>query len=62
MEAAVKNRWSATVSDMDLYYTGLLDARCALETSFFFLSFFLFPCTTVFLAGSHAVCPFGMAD
>ena len=41
MKAAVKNRWSATVSDMDLYYTGLLDARCALETSFFFLSIFL---------------------
>ena len=46
-------------SGMDLYYTGLLDARYALETLFFF---FFYPRTTVFLAGPHAVCPFRMAD
>ena len=35
-------------------------ALCARNT-FFSLSLF-FPPTTVFLAGTHAVCPFGMAD
>ena len=42
---------------MDLYYTGLPEARYALETLLF-----LYAGTTVFLAGTHAVCPFGMAD
>ena len=44
---------------MDLYYTGLPEARYALETLLFL---FLYAGTTVFLAGTHAVCPFGMAD
>ena len=46
-------------SGMVLYYTGLPDVRYALEI--FFLLLFS-PHTMVFLAGPHAVCPFGMAD
>ena len=53
MEAANEKRWSVTVSDLQAWtYTGLPDARYALETLFFF---FFFPRTTVFLAGPHAV-------
>ena len=58
-KALVCDTDSIRPSGMDLYYTGLLDARYALETLFFF---FFYPRTTVFLAGPHAVCPFGMAD
>ena len=41
-----------------LYWT----ARCALCARNFFFFFFFNGGTSVFLAGPHAVCPFGMAD
>ena len=62
MEAAVEKRWSVTVSDLQAWTYTIQDCQmtlCARNTSFFF---FFFPRTTVFLAGPHAVCPFGMAD
>ena len=63
MEAAVEKRWSVTASDLQAWTYTILDWQmtlCARNTSFFL--FFLFSRTTVFLAGPHAVCPFGMAD
>ena len=54
---------AVTVSDLQAWTYTILDWQmtlCARNTSFFL--FFLFSRTTVFLAGPHAVCPFGMAD
>ena len=58
MEAAVEKCWSVTISDLQAWTYTILDwqmALCARNT--FFLSF-----AYHFLAGPHAVCPFGMAD
>ena len=59
MEAAVKKRWSVTVSDLQAWSYIILDCqlRAMREKHFFFFSR-----TTVFLVGPHVVCPFGMED
>ena len=47
-------------SGMELYYTGLPDARYALETLLLFV--FFFPAYYGLFGGATCGCPFGMAD
>ena len=51
--------WSVTVPDLQAWTHTILDCQIALLATNISFSFSR---TTVFLAGPHAVCPFGMAD
>ena len=62
MEAAVEKRWSVTVSDLQAWWTYILNCQLRAMCEKHFVCLFVVSRTTVFLVPPYAVCPFGMAD